>query len=718
MTIFNLPGVFQWQTLATNLISILTAIFDLLIITAIAYGFGKKILNLINIPVSTAGCQPADEINSALANSRRYLTRIEQFFFAIAVGLGLLSLMVFGLGLVEQLRYPILFAVLILGIIISYQELRGFLVEALRDKLKTKWKKSNILVVVFISIILFISFLSSLTPCTESDALRYHLAVPQFYLEKQGIFYDPYNAFSNFPFQIEFIYTLGLSFAGTMLPKLVSWGFFLLTAIALYSFTRRFFNQTNPLIPVAIYCATPFIPIISSWAFIESGLTFYIFMAVYTLSIIAEGGMRNADYKNNNYAYWIIFAIFSGYLLGIKYSMLAVVFFLWLIASIVLILQYKKYKRVLILSTWYLVLAALLAVPWYLKSYIYTGNPVYPMGYSVFDGSDWSRYNAEFYTAHAQTKGWLNVASQNSLGYRAAELVWLPWQATMNPPVSSDHPVNFGDWQLGPVFLAFIPILFCWWIFRKSKEEEITPPAGNNNLTSYILLLTSVFYYIFWSATYRDNRFLMPILPMLSVLIAGTISQLQNMNWGLRIDKKYSAGIFTGILWLILNYNALWMTQVVFAYRQGYHNPLSYILGWETRDQYLTRKLDYYPTFKYLNQNIPAKDQVLFIGEYRALYCHRSYYCSDYFDTPVILRIIQNSESVDQIKEKLAEMQVKYILFNEKELSLYFSSFKQRFQSGSQLQLFQSFLSDPGLVPVYSDPKGMTVYLFQNQAIL
>jgi hypothetical protein len=715
LAVFDLPGLFQWQTLATNMISILTAVIDLLIILAIAYGFGTKILTLI----------------------RAQIDGIEQFIFAVAVGFGLLSLLVFGLGLAEQLRYPVLFALLILGIFIGYQECRNLLFGFRKDKPKTKWTIPNLAIAIFILFVLLISFLCSLTPCTESDALRYHLAVPQFYLEKQGIYYDPYNAFSNFPFQIESLYTLGLSFAGTMLPKLISWSFFLLTALAIYSFTRQFFQKTNPLIPVAIFCATPFIPIISSWAFIESGLTFYVFMAIYALCLIAECGMRIAEDKTNPSALWIIFAILSGFLLGIKYSMVAVVFFLWLIALIYFEIRFSVFnfaisksrvsdrnpQSAIKLIIFCLLLTILIAVPWFIKSYIYTGNPVYPLGYSVFDGADWNKVNAGYYTFHAQLKGWLNDATQKSLGFRIAELFWLPWQATMNPPVSPQHPVNFGDWQLGPIYLAFIPLLLLVLImqYRKRKESrgEVSSPGSSVLLPSSLFLL-AIGYYIFWSATYRDNRFLMPILPLLSILVARALSQLRivypeqsrRADCGLRSSKKGfllpTSLILQSILWLMLIYNAVWMVQTVVI---G-HNPLSFILGRETKDQYRARNLDYYPTFQYLNQEVPEKDHVLFIGEYRALYCHRPYYCADYFDTPVILRIIQQSETIDQIKEKLAEMQVKYMLFNEKELGLYFPYFKQRFQSLAQFQLFQSFISDPSLIPVYTDPRGMTVFKF------
>ena len=158
LSLFNLPGSFQVATLITNLIPIITAIIDLLIILAIGYGFGKKILNLINAPGSSVGCQPADEDKNTPTNSRRYFTDIEQFIFAVAVGFGLLSLLVFGLGLAGHLRYPVLFALLILGILISYQELRYFLIDIWKNRPKTKRTRTNLAISIFILIVLCVAF--------------------------------------------------------------------------------------------------------------------------------------------------------------------------------------------------------------------------------------------------------------------------------------------------------------------------------------------------------------------------------------------------------------------------------------------------------------------------------------------------------------------------------------------------------------------------------
>ncbi|MCX7918768.1 MAG: hypothetical protein N3A72_03975 [bacterium] len=636
----------------------------------------------------------------------------EQVIFSVAVGLGLLSLLLFGLGLIGHLRYQVLFILLIFGIIFSYQETKHWITKCWQKLLKIKLTKRNQSLTIFILFILSLSFLSSLTPCTESDALRYHLAVPQQYLWKHRIVYVPYNAFSNFPFLIESLYTLGLAISGTILPKLIHWLFLVLTAIAIHSFTKRFSPFTNPLVPVAIYISTPFIPIISSWAFIESGLTFYVFIAIYTLCITGRARNKKAETseKNSNFcpqSTCYLFSIVTGFLLGIKYSMVAVVFFLWSILIIILFYQRKDYKKILNHSILCLILTTGIAIPWYIKNYIYTGNPVYPLGYSIFGGTDWSQFNAEYYTAHAQEKGWLAQANQQNLGYRIIELFQLPWRATMNPPKTAMHPVNFGDWQLGPIYLAFLPLIVYAVICSRKISSHCS--EKKNNLTFYLLLLTAIYYFIFWSATYRDNRFLQPILPLLSALIPWSLYQMRIAEK--KLGMRY---LLFGTLGIMLVYNAIWTVQTV----ARYHNPLSFIIGMESNEAFLARNLDYYPMFTYVNQKTLPDDRILFIGEYRALYCQRPYYCADFFDTPVILRIIQQSETVDQIKEKLAELQVKYILYNEKELRLYYPYFRQRFKSIAELELFQLFLASPSLLPVYHNPRGMTIFQVQYGQVL
>ena len=50
-------------------------------------------------------------------------------------------------------------------------------------------------------------------------------------------------------------------------------------------------------------------------------------------------------------------------------------------------------------------LAAAVAAPWYLKSYLWTGNPVYPFYYELFGGRYWTPQRAHEYALAQQAFG-------------------------------------------------------------------------------------------------------------------------------------------------------------------------------------------------------------------------------------------------------------------------------------------------------------------------
>ncbi len=69
--------------------------------------------------------------------------------------------------------------------------------------------------------------------------------------------------------------------------------------------------------------------------------------------------------------------------------------------------------------------ALLVCSPWLVKSYIYTGNPVYPFFYSVFSGKDWTGELARGYSTLQANFGLGNdFASFLLLPYNLAAYSW------------------------------------------------------------------------------------------------------------------------------------------------------------------------------------------------------------------------------------------------------------------------------------------------------
>ncbi len=598
-----------------------------------------------------------------------------KFYIVFAIGAATISSIVLALALLG-LFYSLFFWVLSFFSVIAFcfyaKEQVVFLSE-----IKNSLQECPV-PTFYVLIMLLISLCLALSPTVESDALRYHVALPTHMIQTHGFFYYPYNAFYQFPAFVETQFALTQFIGDTLSPKLVHWLYFTFTIGLLISFSKRFFSSINFIIPAVIFVSTPFIPIISGWAYVETAQTFYVLIGLYLIFLLREGKV--------NKQIFVFLGIILGAFLGIKYPMMAIAPIYILFAVMIL---WKRDKKFLIQSLCILLLSLLfIALPWFIKNVVYTGNPVYPFAYSHFGGEDWNDQNNKAYMSLAQGKGDLFYSKRQGIFYQGIEFFLLPIKATMNPQSfelyeamhnswiykkTGNHlflPVNFSDWQLGPIYLIFLPFLFFSLIkLYKQKEKDILSPV------SYLLFFI-LWNYLVWAETYRDNRFLLPILPLMAILIGYGFLQYKNI-----VTKI--------VLWILLTYNLFWVVQTVV----WFHNPLPFMVGGQKEDQYLSQKLDYYPSFQYLNQMNFQSKPVLLIGEYHSLYLNSPNFTNDYYDTPVILRVIRGTNQISEIYDRLVEMHVNYILYNENELSKYLYDFSLHFQSLEEKDIYLQFLA-------------------------
>jgi hypothetical protein len=530
--------------------------------------------------------------------------------------------------------------------------------------------------------LLLVSLGIALTPSIESDGMRYHFPIPA-QIHQSGLYaYYPINAFFQFPALIEMQF--GFAMAGgwaSITPQLVHWFHFMLTVFLIGSFSRRWFPKADPALAMAIYASVPFIPIISGWAFIESSLTFYFLCALWLLLQLGEA-KNSAEIKKKS----LLAGIFIGALAGMKYSLLAL--FPPLVGLALYYLWKKEGKKALSPALIFIISLGIAACPFYLRNLVNTGNPVYPLGYNLFGGDYWSQANGDYYLYHAQQKGGLYESKQENILYRGAELIYLPIKASLNPPgyglkyarensrffaLTGSRiflPDNFGEWQITPFFLIFLP-LAVFYYFRKSKN------ADSNALIPWLLLAFCAWYYLSWANSYRDNRFLMPILPLLALLTAEGIC-----GWENKLVKYLAVG-------LIL-YNTLWMGQIILKE----HNPLPWLAGRISQEDYLASKLNYYPADAEWNAHHQPNETLLLVGEYRPSYLQGTYYDADFFDTPYLLRIMQGAATKEEVYARMKELKIGQILYNANENSLYLHEYARHFSPYVDIDLYRQIILD------------------------
>lgn len=226
--------------------------------------------------------------------------------------------------------------------------------------------------------------------------------------------------------------------------------------------------------------------------------------------------------------------------------------------------------------------ALLLAIPWYLKSYIHTGNPVYPFFYNIFDGRLWS---AEADAAYREAQ--LSIGT----GRDIASFFLLPWNLTFHPEKFFDPGANPLFVLIGPAFLAFCPLLF--------KEP-----------VSLLFILISG---VEWFLLSQNIRYLLPILAIFPLPLAKGLSGL----W-----KKPFSFIFGSILGFSYLFHLSLFGLMMYP-------TWGVALGLEDRDEFIGNVFPTYRVYQFVNSDLPKDSKIALLGEPRGFYLDREYIWAD-----------------------------------------------------------------------------------------
>lgn len=534
--------------------------------------------------------------------------------FSSAIGLGIFSYLTLFLGVVGLL-YKEIFLFLILGILIFSKNELLYLLDNLKitiNKIK-KLKGINLTLFVIFCVFAVLNLIASLSPPYLWDEVAYNIALPKIYAHHHRIIpiYDELR--SNFPFNINMLFTLGLVVGNSSLAKLFMFSYGTLLALAIFSFSKRYFSLRSALLAMLVFYTMPMISNHISSTYIDIGVAFYVFMAYYAFYSWFENNKRN----------WLLLSsVLTGLSLASKHTAL------YYIPALCLGILYNLFFRlknnlwgVFKKTATYFLIALLIVSPWYIKSYVYTGDPVYPFGYSISGG----KYLKSVNDKNLIDYNFGDVALKRSL----FDFLIKFWDLTMQ---SSKYGMLLG---FGPLFLVFIPLL----IFMKKVDTVIK-----------YLLVYSLISFAVWYFNPQGLRYLM-IYPMLSV-VSGTV-----INSLLKIKKVKGAVILVLISTLFFNLVLWYGANSV---------KLPYVFGLESEQEFYLKLKDNngYNVFKYANENLPKNSKLLLFGEIRGYLSDLDYIKSD----PLAHRVIDYSKIVDSksMYNELRRLGITHVLVNSK----------------------------------------------------
>lgn len=325
----------------------------------------------------------------------RFDSNIGRIAFSIPIGWCAYSMGVFCLGVFHILyKWAIYGFIGALGIA-SIFEARRFFNDWKRLKKAgnkgDRLDKTDLVFLPIIAIFLFIPFVTSFGPVSTSDPIEYHMALPKIYFAKHALVHIQGNWYSTLPASTEMLYLLGLVVSDDTLSKLFSFSITLMFFFSVFYAGTRYFTKSVGYLGIIIFLTINRGFIFYSEPWVDISLTLYSLLGVFAF-------LTWLELKNDPWLY--LSALCFGITASVKYHGLFFVC-LFLVGFFVMV---EKDNRFLKRLLWCALLIGIVSLPWYVRSWILTGNPVFPFMQSLFGRKYWGASATEtFQQAYLHT---------------------------------------------------------------------------------------------------------------------------------------------------------------------------------------------------------------------------------------------------------------------------------------------------------------------------
>ena len=500
-----------------------------------------------------------------------------------------------------------------------------------------------VLIVLLACLIIAVVTLS-LVPPTSKDELVHHLAVPKLYIEHGGTYEIPFMEYSYYPMNLELLYAIPLYFGNDIVPKFIHFTFALLTAWLIFYYLRSRTNAIYAFFGAVFFLSIPIIIKLSITAYIDLGEIFFSFAALILILKWMKSGF--------SLRFLIFSGIMCGLALGTKYSGLVTLSLLTLFVPFIYSRYHDKHApgfiRPIAAGVIFLMISLTIYSPWMIRNYHWKGNPIYPLYNQLFNPSkevqkspspqaNLVKMNRGFFTYRSM------IYKETGL-----QMAMLPVRVFFQ---GKDGDPQYFDGKLNP-FLLLLP----FFAFYRLRDE----PEHLRREKKVLLVFSALFFsFAFFSAVLRI-RYISPIIPPLTVL---SVFGLMNL---FKIIGQISSNAFRRAciaLVVLIPCSALALNADYIKRQFEYVDPIPFIAGKVSRDEYIAKYIPEYPAVKFINNNLDARTKVLLI-----LIGNRGYYCDREYthDMNILTRSISIAEGSDDILKDLKRQGITHMLINSR----------------------------------------------------
>jgi hypothetical protein len=496
---------------------------------------------------SAAVLAAAYGVGSALTwNRLRLEDRLLRTLTTFAIGFAALSLLVLGLGLAGAFDRPVLVAVALGGLALLVPFARA----ELRDARAARRGRVPVdpLLGATAAIVAFCALLASAPP-TSGDAIAYHLAAPKEWTEAGEIFPLWWSWVSFQPFSVQMHYALAQALDGggaAMVVGALLGGF---SAACVYGLARSLAGARVGAAAALIWVAQGMFVWEATGAFVELVLSGFVALAAWHLVELHRSGR-------------LVHAALAGLCVGLaaatKYHGLV---FVPALAAVVAALV-PRGRRLAALAA-FGALAAV-ALPWYARNWVVTGNPVYPFFSDLLGGryvDDAAQYDLD----------------QSLASYGGAPL----WRLPVFPLEFALRTEAYErGWSFSPALFLLAPLAL-----------------GAGRVARVLALGIVVYLVVWWEAMHQITRYLLPACAFAAVLAGWAAVRLwERRGWGRRYVLAVAAAT-------VVPFVAI---TGLFAWR-----TLPGAIGLESTAEHVQRQTGTYDAFEWLDEELPPEGRVL-----------------------------------------------------------------------------------------------------------
>ncbi len=487
-----------------------------------------------------------------------------------ALGLGCLSLALLGMAVLGILTRPALWAaVALLGFWLRNDPwlwLRQ--AAAMRGAIREGGRTAGALAVLSI-VIVMAALLEALAPAVHFDALVYHLTLPLDFLEAGSIRFSGGNPYWGMPLSAELLYTWAIALGAPGSAAVLGWWAGILALVGVLGLGRSFGPRAGWAGVGALLCGETLAASLG-WAYAD----WFVGLSGIALVIALD---RWGVERTLRWA--AVAGIVAGMAAGIKYT--AVVG--WIGASVV-VLAGAGIRRGWRSLAAFSAAALLIVTPWLLKNLVYSGAPLFP-----FTGANpWvSSFRQALFRGDAA-------------GVPALSAILTPARATLLGVEGAPGPAA----SLGPLLLGLLPGAV---LVRRRSAARLRGLAlfvvigwavwGVGSMFSVQLLQSRLYYVLF---------------PAWAVLAGVGYAGLARVRLGAVRLRRLLAAL------LLLAAAVTALGQALQAFESG---AVAVVLGAESSEAYLTRRLGAYAPAMEAVAALGAQARVLSLWEARGFHC-------------------------------------------------------------------------------------------------